>query len=210
MSPGTPQGDVATVSSTDPSVVDRVVEVLQDGGVVVLPTDTVYGLAAAAGRPEAVRRLFELKGREATVPVAVLCADVDQALALATTDGTIAARLASAHWPGPLTMVLPRRPDLDWDLGEPAHTIGLRCPRHALVQAVAGRVGPIATTSANRHGRPTPPDAAGAAASLTAPVGLTVDGGTLTGSASTVVDLSSGPARVLRQGPVDLQLGDDA
>ena len=209
MSGPTPQGG-AVVPSSDPAVVDRVVDVLQAGGVVVLPTDTVYGLAAAAHRADAVRRLFALKGREATVPVAVLCADARQALDLASTTGTIAARLAAAHWPGPLTMVLPRRSDLDWELGEPAHTIGLRCPRNALVQAVAGRIGPIATTSANRHGDPTPPEAEAAAASLTGPVGLVVDGGTLAGSASTVVDLASGPAKVLRQGPLELQLGDDA
>ena len=75
-------------------------------------------------------------------------------------------RVAARFWPGPLTLVLPRRAGVDLHLGEPAHTIGLRVPDHELVRAVAERVGPIATTSANRHGEPTPPTAAEAAASL--------------------------------------------
>lgn len=197
------------VSRADDGAADRVADVLAAGGVVVLPTDTVYGLAAAAGNAEAVLRLFELKGRRADVPVAVLCADADQALALADDTGPLAGRLAEAHWPGPLTLVLPRRTGLDWELGEPTDTIGVRCPAHPLVRAVATRIGPIATTSANRHGQPTPPTAREAAAALTGPVELVVDGGDLVGSASTVVDLVARPPRILRQGSlhVDLDTG---
>ena len=199
---------VEVVSASDPATVDRVADALRGGGVVVLPTDTVYGLAAAADRPEAVQRLFALKGRAATVPVAVLCADTDQALGLAGHAGTPASRLASRHWPGPLTLVLPRRAGLGWELGEPRETIGLRCPDHELVRAVAGRIGPLATTSANRHGEATPTEARAAAASLTGPVDLIVDGGRVTGVASTVVDLASSPAKVLRVGALDVDLDD--
>jgi tRNA threonylcarbamoyl adenosine modification protein (Sua5/YciO/YrdC/YwlC family) len=110
-----------------------------------------------------------------------------------------------AHWPGPLTLVLRRGgAAATWDLGGDPATIGVRCPAHPLVRAVAAEVGPVATTSANRHGRPTPATAAEAAASLTAPVAVVVDGGALEGEASTVVDVTGDDWRVLRVGPVDL------
>ena len=196
------------IGASEPGAVTRIADVLGSGGVVVLPTDTVYGLAAAANLGDAVRRLFTLKGRRADVPIAVLCADEEQALGL-TDPLRIAHRRFAAQWPGPLTLVLPRRAGLDWELGDPASTIGVRCPDHGLVQAVASRVGPLATTSANRHGVPTPAEAAAAAASLTGPVDLVVDGGTLAGAASTVVDLTGDDPRVLRQGALLLDVGTD-
>jgi L-threonylcarbamoyladenylate synthase len=182
--------------------VDEVVAVLEGGGVVVLPTDTVYGLAALPTSAAAVERVFALKGRRADVPIAVLCASADQALALAEpVPGAV--EVAAALWPGPLTLVLPRREGVGLHLGEPMHTIGLRVPDHPLVRAVAGRVGPIATTSANRHGEPTPPTAEAAAASLTADPDLVVDGGHLEAAASTVVDATTEPWTPRRHGPID-------
>lgn len=196
----------AVVDATTPSgrreAVSRAVETLVGGGTVILPTDTVYGLAASPDDPQAVARLFALKGRSADVPVAVLCAGTAQALSLADTVSSAAALLAARHWPGSLTLVLPRRADLDWDLGEPAHTIGVRCPDHPIVAGIADRIGPIATTSANRHGEPTPTRAEEAASSLTAAVDLVIDGGELDGSASTVVDATGTDVRLLRQGSV--------
>lgn len=193
----------ATDGPTAAAAADRVADVLSAGGVAVIPTDTVYGLAACPDDPEAVARLFDLKGRSTDVPIAVLCATPVQALSLAGTVDAEAARLAGEHWPGPLTLVLPRHPDLDWSLGEPSQTIGVRCPDHPLVRAVAGRIGPIAVTSANRHGEPTPADAASAAASLTAAVDLVVDGGTLPGAASSVIRVLDGETTVLRAGPIE-------
>lgn len=192
----------AFVSSTDPGVVERAAKALLGGGLVVLPTETVYGLAALASDPTATRALFEHKGRGVDVPVAVLCADAEQALSLTQGAPAMAHELAAAHWPGPLTMVLPRRSGLGWSLGEPVGTIGLRCPAHDLVRALAARVGPLATTSANRHGMPTPSSASEAAAQLLGPVDLVIDGGPLSGAPSTVVDLTGDVPRVLRPGPV--------
>ncbi len=196
-----------TIPATDPaSITDaavRAAEVLVAGGVVVLPTDTVYGLAACPDDPEAVARVFELKGRGADVPIAVLCASPIQALGLAGTVHGEAARLAGEHWPGPLTLVLPRDPDLDWSLGEPRHTIGVRCPDDPLIRAIAERIGPIATTSANHHGEPTPVTAAAAAESLAGPVDLVVDGGTLAGRASSVIAVLDDDPEVLRAGPIE-------
>lgn len=194
----------AVIDQHDAGAAERTAEVLRAGGIVVLPTDTVYGLAASAADPIATAKLFERKGRTADVPVAVLCASVDQALDLAAAIPEVARRLATEHWPGGLTLVLPRRPDLDWALGEPHNTIGVRCPDHAFVRSVAALVGPLATTSANRHGVPTPEAAADAAASLVGPVDLVVDGGRLAGEPSTVVDGTTPDLRMLRPGIIDV------
>jgi tRNA threonylcarbamoyl adenosine modification protein (Sua5/YciO/YrdC/YwlC family) len=194
----------STVAADDPGAVERAAKALLGGGLVVLPTETVYGLAALASDPAATRALFDRKGRGAGVPVAVLCADAEQALALAEAPSPLARRLAEDHWPGPLTMVLPRRSGLVWALGEPTHTIGLRCPDHELVRALAARVGPLATTSANRHGLPTPASATEAAEQLLGPVDLVLDGGRLAGTPSTVVDLTGDVPVVLRAGAVQI------
>ena len=189
------------IAADAPDVVDRVVSTLEAGGAVVLPTDTVYGLAALPGDAGATERLFALKGRAPSVPIAVLCATPDQALALADDRDGRGRRLASL-WPGPLTLVLPRRQGLALHLGEPEATVGLRCPDHDLLRAVAERVGPIATSSANRHGQLTAATAAEAAASLGDGVALAVDAGPCTGEPSTVVDLSVAPWVIRRAGPV--------
>ena len=181
--------------------VDEVVRVLRDGGSVVLPTDTVYGLAVAADRPGAVGALAALKDRAAEQPVAVLVATVRQAEQVGELPAW-ARPLVERWWPGPLTLVLRRRPGLAWDLGEPAGTVGIRVPDHELVRAIAAGVGPLATTSANRHGRPTPPTAEAAAAALSAPPDLVVDGGPCAGTASTVVDATGDGPVILRQGPL--------
>ena len=158
--------------------IDEVVAALQDGGVVVLPTDTVYGLVARAADPAATTALFALKDRPAGVPLAVLCATVDQALALADPSvGPPVAAVAAAWWPGPLTLVLPRRADVELHLGEPASTVGVRVPDHDLVRAIAARVGPLAATSANRHGEPVAETAAAASAAFGDGVAVVVDGG---------------------------------
>lgn len=195
--------DVVVVDHRVPDVVGQVVAALRGGGVVVLPTDTVYGIAALPADAAAVDHLFALKGRRRDVPVAVLCATADQALALAQpVDPTAARRAAERWWPGPLTLVLPRRAGLELHLGEPETTVGLRVPDHPLVQAVAAQVGPIATTSANRHGEPTSATAEEAVAALGSGVALAVDGGRLEGRSSTVVDATATPWRTLREGPI--------
>jgi len=177
-------------------------DVLRAGGVVLLPTDTLYGVAVATDVPGATERLFSLKGRDRDVPIAVLVADAVQAWTLvAPPVPEVAAGLAARFWPGALTLVLRREPSWTVDLGGDATTVGLRCPDHELVRALCRSVGPLATTSANRHGHPTPPTAQDAAAELGA-VDLVVDGGRLQGMASTVVDCTVEPVRVLREGAI--------
>ena len=168
----------------------------------LLPTDTVYGLAVSTGVPGAVARLFELKGRRRDVPVAVLVADAEQAWQLAAAPVPESARrLAARWWPGALTIVVPRRHGWDVDLGGDASTVGVRCPDHELVRSLCRAVGPLATTSANLHGQATPPTAAEASAQV-GPVDLVVDGGRLAGAASTVVDCTVEPVRVIREGVI--------
>lgn len=195
--------------AADPPVAAAVAQaaaVLRAGDAVALPTDTVYGLAALPSVDGATARLFTLKGRAPTVPLAVLCASADQALGLADPAAVSAPvrRIADRLWPGSLTLVLPRRPGLGWPLGEPAATVGVRCPDHALVLALAAEVGPLATTSANPHGEPTPATAAGVAALFGDGLGLVLDGGPCAGVPSTVVDATGPTWRVLRAGAVAL------
>lgn len=194
--------DLAGEATTEEAV-ERVVAALAGGGAVVLPTDTVYGLAALPRDPAATDRLFELKGRSTHTPVAVLCADVDQVLELVDPSAEALVRAAGrSWWPGPLTLVLPRRIGVSLHLGEPDTTIGVRIPDHPLVRDIAARVGPIAATSANRHGEPTPASAPEASAALGPGVALVVDGGALAVTASTVVDATRRPWVVLREGPI--------
>ncbi len=185
----------------EPTVVARVADALRAGQVVVLPTDTVYGLTALPTDAAAIDQVFALKGRAADTPLAVLCADVEQALALAAEPDSVR-RVAERWWPGPLTLVVTRRAGADLHLGEPPNTIGLRVPDHDLVRVVATAVGPIAATSANRHGDPPATTAAEAEAALGDGLGLVVDGGRLEASASTVVDTTSPIWRILREGPI--------
>jgi L-threonylcarbamoyladenylate synthase len=181
---------VRTIAIDEPGALDAAEAALRDGGAVVLPTDTVYGLAALPAHGDL---LHALKDRPAGMPIAVLVADVEQAAGTGRLDGA-ARRLADRFWPGPLTLVLPGRD------GGP--TVGVRCPDHEFLRSLAARVGPIPTTSANRHGEPTSATAAAAAASLAGAPALVIDGGECAGVASTVVDTTTPEPTVLREGAV--------
>jgi L-threonylcarbamoyladenylate synthase len=174
---------------------------LRAGEVVGIPTDTVYGLAVDPWRPGATARLFAVKDRPRHVVLPILVADEAQALSLADGVGPDARRLMAAWWPGPLTVVLARRPRLDVDLGGDATTVGLRCPDHAVPRALAASVGPVATTSANRHGRP-PVTTAPELADELVGVAVVIDAGECRGQPSTVVDCTAGEVRILRDGSV--------
>lgn len=176
------------VAITDADALDRAEAALRRGGAIVVPTDTVYGVGALPGHEDV---LAQLKGRPESMPIAVLVADPQQATTLGRLEGD-ARRLADRFWPGPLTLVLAAH-------GGEA-TVGVRCPDHDFVRALAARVGPLPTTSANAHGRPTPATAAEAAGALHGRVALAVDGGACGGVASTVVDATVSPPRVLREG----------
>ena len=184
-------------------------EALQAGGVVAIPTDTVYGLAAVASQPEAVERLAEMKGRSKSQPIAVLVADADQAESLVGELSAAAATLMDAFWPGPLTIVLPvmdgKAAVADVLLGgETADaTIGVRCPAHNWVRKLASQVGPIAATSANPHGKPPCATAEEVVKAFKdKSLSLVIGGGPSTTSASTVIDCLLPQPKILREGPI--------
>ena len=178
-------------------------EALAAGKVVAVPTDTVYGLAVDPGVPGAVDRVFALKQRPEHFQLPVLIADPAAAVDLA--EVTVAAqRLVSRYWPGPLTLVMPRRPGVGFDLGGDSATIGLRCPASTRLRGLLRRTGPLAVTSANQH-RESPLHTADEVCGRFGAGVLVLDGGTCDGRPSTVVSLTGPELRCLREGPLSLR-----
>jgi tRNA threonylcarbamoyl adenosine modification protein (Sua5/YciO/YrdC/YwlC family) len=182
--------------------IDAAVKALTAGQVVAIPTDTVYGLAADAFHTGAADRLFAVKRRPRDVDLPVLVASKEQALTLATGVPEVARRLMARYWPGALTLVLPRNPEVVADLGDDEATIGLRAPDHDVPLELCRRVGPIATTSANLHGQPTATTAEEVRALFGAAVPVVIDGGTCAGGPSTVVDCTGEQPKLLREGRI--------
>jgi L-threonylcarbamoyladenylate synthase len=184
--------------------------VLAAGGVVALPTDTVYGIAVALETPGGIERLFAAKDRPPDKAIALLLGDPEQAGEIGELPQAGAA-LARAFWPGGLTLVVPRRGDrplpaaLTGGALAPGAvpTVGIRVPDHDAPRAIARAVGPLPTTSANRSGEPEARDAAEIESRLGATLDLIVDGGAARGGpASTVVDVSGPATRILREGAI--------
>ena len=180
------------------------IEVLRDGGIVAIPTDTVYGIAVSLDTPGGIERLFHVKRRPPDKGIALLLDEVTQAVAIAVVTPAALA-LAEACWPGGLTLVLARRPgvDLPDELTGGVATVGLRVPNHPTPRALARAVGPLPTTSANVSGLPEARDAAAIVQQLGLGVDLVLDGGPAHGGpASTVVDCTDVGPRILRVGAV--------
>lgn len=176
-------------------------EALREGDIVGVPTDTVYGLAADPWHSGAADRLFRVKGRPRSLELPVLVSDTEQALGLVMSLPDAAMRLMKAFWPGALTLVLPRRAEVTADLGDEDATIGIRCPAHPVPLALCREFGPIATTSANRHGSPPLTTAPHVAETLNG-VAMVLDSGGCDGAPSTVVDATGERPRLLRQGAI--------
>ena len=174
-----------------------------EGGLIVVPTDTVYGIGSRPDDDRATARLFEAKGRPRDLELPVLVPNVAAAREVAVFDER-AEVLAGRWWPGPLTLVLPRaEPSRAWDLGGDASTVGVRMPHHPMALAVLARTGPLAVSSANRSGDATAADCDGLAKAFGDAVEVYLcQEARLEGSASTVVDLAHGRWRVLRPGAV--------
>ncbi len=173
------------------------------GALIVIPTDTVYGLGTRGDDPSATARLFSAKGRRRDLELPVLVASTASAREIAVFDEGSNA-LAARFWPGPLTLVLPRTPrSRDWDLGGDYSTIGVRVPHHPLALAVLARTGPMAVTSANRSGEPTPESCDELAHLFGDAVAVYLCGEEpLARVASTVVEVAGGQVRMLRAGAV--------
>ncbi len=181
------------------------VAALRGGQVIGLPTETVYGLAADAGNLQAVRRIFELKGRPADHPLIVHLADASWLAQWAIDIPPTAWQLAQQFWPGPMTLILLRHPDVSDLITGDQDTIGLRVPAHPIAQKVLQQFGRgIAAPSANRFGRISPTRAAHVRAEFSeSQVPIILDGGDCQiGIESTIVDLSRSTARILRPGHI--------
>jgi L-threonylcarbamoyladenylate synthase len=190
----------------DPAAIREAVRVLQAGGLVAFPTETVYGLGGRALDPDALARIFAAKGRPRTHPIIAHVEGEACARALAARWSETASRLARAFWPGPLTLVVPRAAHVPAALGGGTDSIGIRAPAHLVARALLEALGePIAAPSANRYQALSPTRAEHVLASLgDAAADLVLDGGACDrGLESTVVDVRAEP-RVLRPGSIDL------
>jgi tRNA threonylcarbamoyl adenosine modification protein (Sua5/YciO/YrdC/YwlC family) len=179
---------------------DAALAALEGGGLVVLPTDTVFGLAAKPEVSGATDRIFAAKRRPRKLTLPILVPDGERAAEVALLDDR-AVHLAARYWPGPLTLVLPRT-DLSrgWELGEERATVAVRIPDHPVALSLLRRTGPLAVTSANRSGEDTPEDCDGVLDALGDAVAVYLCGGPLpVGAASTVVDLTGRQHRVMRE-----------
>lgn len=206
-----------TLNASDPAAIEAAAVRLAAGGLVGMPTETVYGLAADAGNASAVRAIFEAKGRPSDHPLIVHIAPADGARWSAAVAPFVselpgfALKLMTAFWPGPLTLILPRRPEAAAVAAGGQDSVGLRCPAHPLAQALlqAARtrgVSGVAAPSANRFGRVSPTTAAHVAdefADLSDEALLILDGGACAvGIESTIVDCSRGAPVLLRPGAI--------
>lgn len=174
------------------------------GELVVLPTDTVYGVGADAFSPHAVRRLLDAKGRGRDVPVPVLVGSWRTVNGLVEELPDQAKDLIAAFWPGPLTLVLRQGGGLTWDLGDTKGTVAVRMPLHPVAIELLTETGPLAVSSANKHTLPPPVTMAEARDQLGDAVAVYLDGGPAEDrTPSTIVDLTGPQPRLLRAGPVD-------
>lgn len=188
------------------AAISAAAKALRAGETAVIPTDTVYGVAADAFDAAAVRKLLAAKGRGREMPPPVLVnapATVD-ALAIEIPDWARA--LFVEFWPGGLTVVLRQQASLQWDLGETRGTVAVRVPDHPLALEILGRTGPLAVSSANKTGHPAALDADGAEEMLGSDVSVIVDGGRVPGGeASTIIDATAGEPRLLRLGAISVE-----
>ena len=186
--------------------IDAAARALDDGGLVVLPTDTVYGIAADAFSPAAVQRLLDAKGRGRDMPPPVLVGAPTTLEALAADLPGWLRTMTQTLWPGPLTIVCRQQPSLSWDLGDTHHTVAVRMPDDPVALNLLKQTGPLAVSSANTSGDPAATTVAEAEQMLGDLVGVYLDGGpSRGGTASTIVDVTGTVPRVLREGPVTLE-----
>ena len=178
---------------------------IRQGRLIVLPTDTVYGIAADAFSPDAVQALLAAKGRGREMPPPVLVSAATTLDALAVGVPSYARALVEEFWPGALTIVCRQQSSLQWDLGETRGTVAVRMPDDEIALAVLERTGPLAVSSANLSGRPAARTADEAESMLGESVEVIVDAGTSAGAdASTIVDCTGAEGRILRRGAISL------
>jgi L-threonylcarbamoyladenylate synthase len=188
-----------------PQAILRALALIQSGELVAFPTDTVYGLGTSVLDPQAIDRLYVVKGRDSAKAIAVLMGSLDDLPLVATMMSAVALRLAERFWPGPLTLIVARQASLPDNLS-PLPTIGVRMPDHPVALDLLRQTGPMAVTSANLSGQPSTTTARQVHAQLAGRIPLIVDGGqTPGGQPSTVVDCTQSELVLLRLGPLSME-----
>lgn len=183
-----------------PNEIGDAVSIVQSGGVIVIPTDTVYGIGCAFDRAGAIERIFSIKHRDPAKSIAVLLSDINQIDQLAESFPDAAKALAEKFWPGALTLVVRKKAGLPDNLAS-GTTIGLRIPDHELVRELIRRCGPLATTSGNLSGQPAAVSIREIPDDWNDKIDAIFDGGTIQGGKpSAVVDCTVEPLRILREG----------
>ena len=185
------------------TTVAAAVAALREGRIVGVPTDTVYGIAADPFDEQAMAGLFAAKDRPGVMPIPILAAGIEDAARIGVL-GETALTAAAVHWPGALTLVVPRVAGLPPWIGHPdSESVGIRVPDHPLTLQLLAAAGPLAVTSANRSGFPPAVDDRSARAALGDAVAVYLEGGGGGGDSSTVVDLTHDEPEVLRAGPIE-------
>jgi tRNA threonylcarbamoyl adenosine modification protein (Sua5/YciO/YrdC/YwlC family) len=209
MSPVTSERYPTGTDEEREAAVEAAALAVQQGELIVLPTDTVYGIGADAFDPVAVRGLLAAKGRGRNMPPPVLVSSATTLDALAVRVPAYARALVEEFWPGPLTLVCHQQSSLQWDLGDSRGTVAVRMPDDEIALAILERTGPLAVSSANKTGMPAATDADQAIEMLGEDVAVVVDAGPIGdgasgGEASTIIDVTGAQGRVLRRGALGL------
>jgi len=187
-----------------PNAISQALQILQSGGLVAFPTDTVYGLGALAFDAAAIENIYAVKGRSTEKAIPILFGDGVDLEQVTAQVSEMALSLATCFWPGPLTLVVPKHPNLPEAVSS-TPTIGVRVPDHPVARALLRAAGPMAVTSANLSGQSSPCTAQEVYAQLGGRIPLILDGGgTLGGVPSTVVNCLGAEPQVLREGPITL------
>lgn len=189
----------------DNEAIPRALEILKKGGLVAFPTDTVYGVGALAFDASAVESIYAAKDRPVEKAIPILIGDSEDLHKVTSNIPPIAAKLAARFWPGPLTLVAPKHPNLP-DVVSAGPTVGVRVPDHPVARALLTAAGPMAVTSANISGQASPNTAEGVSRQLNGRIPLILDGGETPGGVpSTVVNCLGAEAVILREGPVRIK-----
>jgi len=203
--------EVVHIDPVKPStrLIHQAAEVMRNGGIIIYPTETLYGLGADPLDSEAIKRLYEIKGREAGKPIPFLIKDQEMLATLVDEIPPIGRQLMERYWPGPLTLIFRARAGLPAPLRGEAGTIGVRISAHPIARGIVEAVNtPLTSTSANPAGEGDLTDPRSIAEALGDQVDLIVDGGQVRGVGSTVVDLTVDPPKVVRPGMIEISRGE--
>jgi L-threonylcarbamoyladenylate synthase len=190
------------LSASSPNAITSALEVLLSGGLVAFPTDTVYGVGCLAFHQDAIEAIYVAKDRPIEKAIPVLIGDNEDVIKVAEEIPIFAMKLINRFWPGPLTVLVPKKPTLPEAISATS-TVGVRVPDHDVARAILRLAGPMAVTSANISGQPSPRRAGQVFAQLRGRIALIIDGGeTPGGIPSTLVDCTGDQIQVLREGPI--------